>query len=164
MKNIPTPEEFMMSMCNPNATGPGDTYDCDTVHEAMDGYAKLVGKTTMKKLIDECSQIINDFLMENGGLDNGYITWAAGEVNINVRSSLSFKTPKNDERTGAENNELGYKAYSKLVECMKKHECTPSDTLVISIEHMEHGCYRTFIHMRPERKQINLWMKRTKQP
>jgi hypothetical protein len=94
-------------------------------------------------VMDLLGNEVNKFLMEQGGLDNGYITWVQGEVLPDIHSAyLEWLTPKAEELTGIQKHKLGCDLYRNLQKIMLDNEL---ERIKFERKHLEDGCYATTV-------------------
>jgi hypothetical protein len=102
---------------------------------------EFTSKEQQDKILEEISECVNKFLMRNGGLDNGYVTWVVGEVRTDILfGSLQWLTHKAGELTGNDKHELGCKLYDQVQKIMLEYEI---EMVKFENKHIEDGCYYT---------------------
>ncbi len=105
-----------------------------------------------KEFLKEFTDELKAFFKEQGGLDNGYETYASGEIRENVSCYINWETPKACHLTRQEHQKLAAELYDRLYAICKKH-----NQWVISLHnyHIEHGVYDTYIR-KTEEERIRL--------
>lgn len=93
------------------------------------------------EFLSEISKVATKFLMNNGGLSNGYMTYVRGRVKNNVLDTVHWSTPTVQKLTGIQVYELGLQLNNELIEVMKKNSV---DECKFIAEHIEYGCYHTY--------------------
>ncbi len=85
--------------------------------------------------IIDARHIIREFLMENGGMDNGYDTWVDGEV----PGTLTWHTETSDDLTVKRARELARRLSKRLGESLRCFK------LQLCARPIGNGCYETTI-------------------
>lgn len=106
-----------------------------------------------QSFIDEVSLVARKFLLERGGLGNGYNTYVKGCVQVGSHLSLEWSTPTRDDLTGRQVRKLGTELYSSIVSVMRKFGVSRCE---FRAECEEHGCYRITVHV-CECGRVSLW-------
>lgn len=92
-------------------------------------------KDVVVKCIKEVSQLLRDFLINEGGYTNGYRTYVSGTVLKDKDGILGWQTPVAQEELTQKGKEVrGTKLYKEVQEIMKKYGV---DKLVI--RHRDEG-------------------------
>jgi hypothetical protein len=89
--------------------------------------------------IDKACKCIRDFLMENGGYSNGYVTIASGTVENYGR--IDWGTPTSDKLTGVEIKRLGCELNNRLVKIFGSESLSKYK---IQITNKSSDCYGGF--------------------
>lgn len=82
--------------------------------------------------------MVADFLLQHGGLSNGYETKAVGRLRHNHTGCLSIYTPICRDLTYKKVAELGRELEWKIVSYLKEHQIY--ETIVLEHAYAEHGC------------------------
>ena len=90
----------------------------------------------------EVSRLIRDFLLCNGGLDNGYETWMEGTVCKNTHSHMVWRTPKCRDLTQGMLVDTGVIVYEAILKVINSYDI---ETLEVSHSHVEYGCHNTSV-------------------
>ncbi len=101
-------------------------------------------------LIEVC-EVIKLWLLDHGGMSNGYATYVEGYLNLNS-NHITFLTPSTGDLTGKELKKLSNELRSKIAFVMERHNVSE---LIIKKLHLEHGCYDTIISV-CESKRVSL--------
>lgn len=98
---------------------------------------------------------IAKFLRANGGMGNGYETYAEGMVTSNVASSPSFmtKVPNDNLKTGIELQKRSAVLYDEIRQYMLENGIRQ---IQVEHRHVEHGCFKTVVRS-CESHPVNLW-------
>lgn len=106
-----------------------------------------------KSCLEEVSDKIADFLLSQGGMDNGYDTFASGEVRSDISGGkVKWNTPQVGDLTVKNIREIGRSLYADIQKIMTKYGVKK---LVIENEHVEYGCFHTKVIL-TEEKYIEL--------
>lgn len=104
-----------------------------------------------KEFLKEFTAELKAFFKEQGGLDNGYETFASGEIREKVSSYICWETPKACHLTRKQHQELAAQLYDRLYAICEKHN---QWTISLHEYHVEHGVYETYIRKTEERRII----------
>ena len=104
-----------------------------------------------EEFLKEFTAELKAFFKEQGGLDNGYETYASGEIRENVSCYINWETPKACHLTRKQHQELAAQLYDRLYAICKKHN---QWTIELRDHYIEHGVYETYIRKTEERRVI----------
>ena len=96
----------------------------------------------MEKVLQELSNIVSEFLEEEGGLSNGYLTYAKGSVGKSYIQPIKWSTPIKDELTVKEIKRKGYELNNRVIKCLKSYSM---EECKIEKKHLEYGCFDTIV-------------------
>ena len=100
----------------------------------------------VQKTLFEIRKDIKSILCNNGGMDNGYETYAEGGIKKNCSNSVSVVIPGLDV-TKRNLRDIGY----KIEEHIKKQYSEIIESgliIVIEYHHIEYGCYRLSVSLK----------------
>lgn len=95
-----------------------------------------------RKDLQEIFTIVKRFLLANGGMSNGYQTYAEGDVRIDTSSHLKISIPHSDDMTKRQLTDLGRKLYLEVQKYMENVSIRRTAAIDIGHEYTEHGCYK----------------------
>lgn len=104
----------------------------------------MAKKEDFEKALEELREVVNAFLMKQGGLSNGYSTFMEGEVRERCYSDIKWCTPKQEDLTGVQVKKLGYTCYNSLRKVAEKHGLS---LVRITHRHVSDGCFETFVEI-----------------
>ena len=99
-------------------------------------------------VIMEVVGAITDFLTANRGMNNGYSTYVSGEVEVDTLQSLQWSCPGMKDLTGQQVQDKGWALNQQIVDILKSHKSSYVSKIWIYYEHIEHGCFHTWVEVR----------------
>lgn len=109
-------------------------------------------------IILNIKNVIQKFLLENGGLRNGYDTWVSWNFARNIHSPLTWKTPNKDITLREQEEKAGYleKQITKI--CLDGGLFVEvGGHLSIKYQYIEDGCFDTIIEIVTNPVVRHLW-------
>ena len=106
----------------------------------------IVDYKKVKDALYEIRKNIKSILCDNGGMDNGYETYAEGIIEKNYSGGIDVCLPGQDI-TKRELKNVGY----KIENYIKEHYSDIIEsglTIMVSYHHVEHGCFALSITLR----------------
>ena len=127
--------------------------------ECANGYINLLkdtGKDKKYSCIERVADTIKEFLIGEGGYNNGYYTFVSGEVNTRLEGSLDWNTPvAKAELTPEGFKRRGKNLYNSIQSILKEYDL---DEILITYKDVGFGAMETQIVFKDETKgRVNLY-------
>jgi len=98
----------------------------------------------MNEHLSHLAKLACEFLVANGGMSNGYVTYVKGRISASGAWGVEVKTPHNmDDMTQRQIKDRDNKLTEELQAYCRKHKL--DGEFVFRAEHIEWGCYKTFV-------------------
>jgi hypothetical protein len=118
----------------------------------------MENKTNKEKCLKEVADLVGDFLIRNGGYQNGYDTYIAmggGSIQVNKHQYIEWNTPGKKKLTGEQCDKLSLALNDRIIYVLEKYGFKK---IYIIHEYDGDGGYKLFIEIREvERKLVYLW-------
>lgn len=100
------------------------------------------------------AKITAQFLIREGGMQNGYFTRAEGLVRIDTMDHMKVRVNSDDEVTLKSLRKMGEDLYARLHGYMVDQKIKGS--IRVKSQHVEHGCFKTTVEY-IVREEVDLW-------